>query len=519
MRASKHRIATAATLATLALAGAVGAAAAAAADWPQWGGTPSRNMVSDATGLPESAKVVAKAGGGEIDVAASQGIRWAAPLGSQTYGNPTVAGGRVFVGTNNDRPRDPRTTGDRGILLCLDEQTGEFLWQLASPKLPGGKAVDFEAVGICSSPAVERDRVYTITNRCEVLCLDAAGMANGNDGPFKDEAAYLTPDGAASPAEPGPHDADILWRYDMYNELGVFPHQQTAGSVLLVGERLFVSTSNGVDWTNVHIPAPDAPALICLDKSTGKLLGEERSGISSRTFRCNWSSPAFGTADGRDMVVFGGGDGFCYAFEPEPVDGVLKEIWRFDCNPPHYKVDPKTNKPFKYGRNKAYSEIVATPVIHGDRVYVATGQDPESGDGVGVLSCIDATKTGDVTATGKVWAYEKIARSLSTVSVTPDGLVYAADYSGMIHCLDAKSGKPKWVYDTEGRIWGSTLAADGKVYCGTEERTLFILASRGDEPKVIGEIELDGPVYSTPVVANGVIFVSTDKTLFALGKR
>src|SRR5688500_20372863 len=164
MRASKHRIAAAATLATLALAGAVGAAAAAAADWPQWGGTPSRNMVSDATGLPESAKVVAKAGGGEIDVAASQGIKWAAPLGSQTYGNPTVAGGRVFVGTNNDRPRDPKTTGDRGILLCLDEQTGKFLWQLAAPKLPGGKAVDFETVGLCSSPAVEGERVYTITN-------------------------------------------------------------------------------------------------------------------------------------------------------------------------------------------------------------------------------------------------------------------------------------------------------------------------------------------------------------------
>lgn len=518
MRASKHRIGAGAMLGTLAMAGVVGAAAAAA-EWPQWGGTPSKNMVSDATGLPESAKIVVKASGGEIDVAASQGIKWAVPLGSQTYGNPTVAGGRVFVGTNNDRPRDPRTTGDRGILLCLDEQTGKFLWQLASPKLPGGKAVDFEAVGICSSPAVERDRVYTITNRCEVLCLDAGGMANGNDGPFKDEAAYLTPDGAASPAEPGPHDADILWRYDMYNELGVFPHQQTAGSVLLVGDRLYVSTSNGVDWTNVHIPAPDAPALICLDKNTGKLLGEERSGISSRTFRCNWSSPAFGAAGGRDMVVFGGGDGFCYAFEPEPVDGVLKEIWRFDCNPPHYKTDPKTRKPFKYGRNKAYSEIVATPVIHGDRVYVATGQDPESGDGVGILNCIDATKAGDVTATGKVWAYEKIARSLSTVSVTPDGLVYAADYSGLIHCLDARSGEPKWVYDTEGRIWGSTLAADGKVYCGTEERTLIVLASGGDEPKVIGEIELDGPVYSTPVVANGVMFVSTDKTLFALCKR
>lgn len=487
-----------------------------AADWPQWGGTPSKNMVAeDAAGLPDSAKVETGAGGA-IDVGASTNVKWAAPLGSQTYGNPTVAGGRVYVGTNNDRPRDSRREGDRAVLLCLDEQTGQLLWQLASPKLAAGKAVDFEGIGLCSSPAVVGDRVYLITNRCEVLCLDAAGMSNGNDGPFQDEAGYLTPDGA-EPLASGPSDADIIWRFDMYNELGIFPYQQTAGSVLVVGSRVYTTTANGVDWTGVHHPAPDAPALICLDRDTGKLLGEERSGISERTFRCNWSSPAFGEAGGRAMVVFGGGDGFCYAFEPEPVAGVLKEIWRFDCNPSRYKVNPKTGKPIKYGNSKGYSEICATPVIQAGRVFVATGQDPESGDGVGNLTCIDATGAGDITQSGKVWAYDQIGRSLSTVSVA-GGLVYAADFAGQVHCLDAATGEPKWVHDTEGRAWGSTLVADGKLYVGNEERLLTVLAAGPDEKK-IGEIELDGPVYSTPVVADGVMFVATDKTLFALQKQ
>ena len=358
MRSSKWWIAPLA--AATACVAACGIAARAADDWPQWGGTPAKNMVSGATNLPETAKVVMAEGSGEVDVAASANVKWAAALGTQTYGNPTVAGGRVYVGTNNDRPRDPRRTGDRAVLLCLDEQTGKFLWQLAVPKLPGGQNVDFEAVGLCSSPAVEGERVYVLTNRCEVLCLDAQGMANGNDGPFKDEAAYLMPGGAAQAVEVGPADADVIWRYDMYNELGVFPYQQTAGSVLLAGDRIYTTTSNGVDWSKTHHPAPDAPALICLDKNTGKLLGEERSGISGRTFHCNWSSPGFGTAGGREMVVFGGGDGYCYAFEAEPVDGVLKEIWRFDCNPPQYRVNPKTKKPIKYGHSKGYSEIVAT---------------------------------------------------------------------------------------------------------------------------------------------------------------
>jgi outer membrane protein assembly factor BamB len=303
----------------------------------------------------------------------------------------------------------------------------------------------------------------------------------------------------------------------MYDELGVFPHQQTAGSVLVVGDRVYTTTSNGVDWSNEHRPAPDAPTLICLDKKTGKLLGEERSGISARTFHCNWSSPAFGKAGGKGMIVFGGGDGFCYAFEPEPVDGVLKEIWRFDCNPPQYKANPKTNKPIKYGNAKGVSEICATPVIFEDRVYVATGQDPENGDGVGNLCCIDATKTGEITQSGKVWSYEKIGRTLSTVAVS-GGLVYCADFAGKVHCMDAKTGDVKWEHDTEGRIWGSTLVAEGRVYVGNEERTLTILAV-GEEDKKLADVELDGPVYSTPVVANGVMYVATDKTLFALQKK
>src|SRR5437764_1255629 len=71
-------------------------------------------------------------------------------------------------------------------------------------------------------------------------------------------------------------DADLLWRYDLRKELGVLPLFQTAGSVLIVGDRLSLSTCTGHD-PQITRPAPDAPQLICLDKNTGKLLGQERS--------------------------------------------------------------------------------------------------------------------------------------------------------------------------------------------------------------------------------------------------
>lgn len=146
-------------------------------------------------------------------------MKWVAKLGSASYGNVTVASGRVFVGTNNASPRDPKYRGDCSILMCLDEQTDKLLWQLAVPKLAAGKGNDWEEIGICSSPTVDGDHLYLVTNRCEAICLDVRGQANGvNRGPFTDEAQYTAGPGKP-PVPQGPGDADILWRYDMRDEL------------------------------------------------------------------------------------------------------------------------------------------------------------------------------------------------------------------------------------------------------------------------------------------------------------
>src|SRR5436853_2473049 len=191
--------ASAATLAALATGATYGG------DWPAWGGADKgRNMYSAETGLPdrfEPGKF--KKGTEDVDMATTKNMKWVAKLGSQSYGNVTVAGGKVFIGTNNDSPRDPKTQGDRSILMCFDEKSGEFLWQLVVPKLPSGKVNDWENLGLLSSPTVEGDRVYLVTSRCEVICLDVNGQANGNDGTFMDEAEYVVGAGK-SKAKLGP---------------------------------------------------------------------------------------------------------------------------------------------------------------------------------------------------------------------------------------------------------------------------------------------------------------------------
>jgi len=496
---------------SLLLAGA-SAWATKAADWPFWGGGASRNMVSAEKNVPTSWDAGRfKGSSEEIDLTTTKNIKWIAKTGSQTYGNVTVAGGKVFIGTNNESPRNPALGGDRSVLMCFDEKTGELLWQLAVPKLGTGKVSDWEFLGLCSSPAVDGDKVYIVTNRNEVVCLDVNGMANGNQGD-QDEGKYLT-DKGKPPYTAGAKDADILWRFSMREELGVFPHNITNCGPLIIGDKVVVTTSNGVDWTHTNIPNPKAPALCVLDKNTGKYLGEEGSGVSSRTLHSNWSSPAAGLVNGKPTIIFGGGDGICYGLDPASAVGgdrsVLKELWRHDCNPPEYRT--KNGKPLKYATYDGPSEVIATPVLHNGRVYVPIGQDPEHGEGLGQMSCLDA-------ATGKaIWTNKSIHRSLSTPAVYND-LVFVNDFSGFVHCFDAATGKLNWSYDTKSHIWGSTLVVDGKVYLGTEDGDVIILAAT-KTLKQVGRIDMRAPVYATPVVANGTLYVATPTHLYAIGAK
>ena len=92
-------------------------------------------------------------------------VKWVAQLGSQTYGNVVVAGGMVFVGTNNEGVRDPKITGDKGVVMAFRESDGAFLWQMVHDKLAAGRVNDWPYQGVASSPLVEGDRITTFPSR------------------------------------------------------------------------------------------------------------------------------------------------------------------------------------------------------------------------------------------------------------------------------------------------------------------------------------------------------------------
>lgn len=513
-------------------------------DWPQWGGWTGKNNTPFGENIPS-----------EWNIESGKNIKWKASLGSQTYGNPVIANGKVYVGTNNGAGYIKRYPSevDLGCLICFDEATGKFLWQHSSEKLPTGRVHDWPLQGICCSPMVDGERLWYVTSRGEVACLDTEGFRDGeNDGPFKAEALSEEVE------------ADVIWRYDMMGELGVSQHNMCSCSVTAHGDTLLVNTSNGLDESHINLPAPNAPSFIALDRNTGKLLWTDKS-PGRQILHGQWSSPSLGILGGQAQAIFGGGNGWVYSFDPDgDGKGNSKLLWKFDTN-------PKNSKWILGGRGTR-NNIIATPVIYDGFVYVAVGQDPEHGEGDGHVWCIDPNKRGDVSPTslvdaaGKplsaevladasrrlelmkdgekevanrnsavVWHYktwgedfeEEVHRSCGTVAIKDD-IVYISDFSGLFHCLDAKQTEthedgtvmPKvyWTYDMFAAAWGSPLIVDGKVYIGDEDGDITIF-EHSKKMKIIAEINMENSIYSTPVVANNVLYIANKSTLYAIASE
>lgn len=530
-------------------------------DHVMFGGTVYRNMVNlREKGVPDN-----------FDPEGPR-LLWKAQLGSRAYGGPVVANGRVLVGTNNELPRNPRDVDkngepvDKGILMCFDAKTGKLLWQAVHDKLPSGQVNDWPKEGLCSTPLVEGDRVYYVSNRCTVVCADLHGLANGRQGrPLRG----IDPKTGKQIDYDSPTDADILWELDMMKELNVFPHNMSACSPLLVGDILFIVTANGVDEGHINIPSPEAPSFIAIDKKTGKLLWKSNA-PGKNIMHGQWSNPVYANIDGTHQVIFPGGDGWLYSFVPET--GEL--LWKFDCNP--------KDAVYELGGTGTRNDFIGTPVVYKNRIYIGVGQDPEHTTGIANFFCIapkkdsrgDISKYLEVRTKGadgqekigekpnpnshELWRFGgvddrkwaprdfRFGRTMSTACVVDD-IVYISELAGFLHCLDANTGKHYWSFDTKASIWGSPYYVDGKVLLANDQGELFIfrhlkqhevydevaaaqnltdrkaaraamLAVRKQvaDKYLLAKIEFDTHIRSTPVVANGVLYVMTEKSLYAI---
>jgi outer membrane protein assembly factor BamB len=527
-----------------------------AADWTMLGRDAARNAVSSEKSPPlswtietESVRNRREAAGDKVSTA--RNIKWTAPLGLYNYGSPVVANGLVWIGTSEigDAPKELANPG--GLLKCFRERDGKLLYQRRTPPRETGHNWHdgFEGSGMGAAPLVEGDRLWYVTNRWEVVCLDLRPLAQRE----------------AAPRE--------LWTLDMPKQLGVDsratfmgPNRTCSLSASHQG-RLYVVTGNSCDRLKQKVPAPQAPSLVCLDKETGKVLWSDHS-PGENILETQMSSPLVIEVAGQPQVIVPQGDGWLRSFDA----GGGKLLWEFDVNPKATFWDP-----LKEGSSDTKSAFFTTPVYYDGRVYVALGRDSERGDCPGRLCCIDPTKRGDVSSelavdkAGKplarrrsqaisvaageraianpnsalIWESHstssdfKAGVNLMTGSVVADkGLLIAADSAGLVHCLDAKTGRRYWRYDAFARIHSSPLIVDDYVYVADEEGDVMVFRLSADpqaamisppkdreivtsdpadmnDREPIAVMNMQGSVDAPPIFANGTLFLAS-RSLYAI---
>jgi outer membrane protein assembly factor BamB len=452
--------------------------------WPMFGGTPFRNMANPLVkNLPAD---------WNVENGKFKNIRWVAGLGSNSFGSPVVAEGRVFVGTNNKKPGNPMRLPPQAVLKVFRESDGALLWQNAHPlpNIPLFGNTPME--GLLSTPTVAEERVYYVTPSCEVIC---AAVKNGA----------------------------IYWRCDLIKEFGVVPREANICAPLVLGELVFVTTAHGRNGAG-FLPAPQAPSFVALSKQTGKMIWQS-SHPGNNVIEGQWSSPTLAMVRGKPQVIFAGGDCVLYSFEP--ATGNL--LWKCDCNP---------------GRNPGVfaNYIVSTPVVVGDRLFVGLGVHPEHAQPpqFSYFLCLNVTKQGDVSLrsykaddrankdSALVWAFGGprhvpppkgrrvfFGTTISTAAVH-NGLVYISEEFGYLHCLDAKTGERYWEHDFRDPIWGSPYYGDGKLFLGSEGGTMMIVEP-GKKHRVLATIEMEETIYTTPCAANETLYLATKTKLYAIG--
>ena len=458
-------------------------------------GAPASEPVGESEGRSPSVNTVLQTGNPPVDwdTATGRNIVWSVELGNETFGRPVVVGDAVYVGTDNARRMNPAYQEDAGVLVALHAKDGTFLWQDVAPPVERGLR-EFLLPSTTSAPYVEGNRLFYVTAQCQLRCLDTQGFRDGeNNGQYRDEVFQ---DNAA---------ADIVWELDMCGRLGVFPHEATNSEVLPVGDLLMVSTSNGQNEGHTRVPSPRAPSLIAVDKRSGEVVWRA-SGPGGQVLHGQWSSPVAANVNGRTQVLFGGGDGWLRSYDPASGH----EVWRFDGNPKDARWLPR---PGVLSRGA----IIASPVFADGRVFVAMGQSPGHGNGPSLIHAISPNGQGDVTESRLLWTSREVGRVVGT-PIAKDGLLYVGDLSGTIHCLDAATGAHVWKHETNEAIWGSLLLAGERLYVGNVEGSMTVLRA-GRRKQLLGQIEMDAPLYSPPALIGDALYLATANRLYLIAAK
>ncbi|MCC6908048.1 MAG: PQQ-binding-like beta-propeller repeat protein [Phycisphaerales bacterium] len=421
-----------------ALAASLTTALAHAEDWPSWRG-PNQNGTSSERGLPEQISLTAPT------------LAWSQPIASR--GTPVIFDGRVYTLGYEGAGPDLQE-----ILLCLDEKTGEKIWDRRANDFISD--IVYNRYAICS-PTVdpETGNVYWTTHAGLFSCFD--------------------------------RDGKLLWQHSMMEEFGrtTYPNGRTVAPAI-DGDLVIVHGMTS-SWGK-H--GPTRNRFHAFDKRTGDLVwtATPEGGPKDNPF----SLPVFEWRDGQRLLYAGTAEG-CVACVNAKTGDV---VWKM---------------PITVGG------VCASTLLYRDTLIAVHGTENLDSSDSGRMLAIrlgatpEAGKPGPVILGADHEAWRNGVESFSSSPVLVGNRVYVTNMTGELLSVDADTGRILWSQKLAAtQIHASPAAGEGRLYVPMANGLFYVIEPTDAGPKELSKVQLQGECLGAPAIANGCVYIHTTEKLY-----
>lgn len=422
-------------------------------DWPTFRGPLGNGIASGS--VPESWSADSKAG--EVER-----VLWQIDVPGLGHSSPVITGDRLFLATAvASNGKAPLKVGPGGRPEAA-EDNGEQSWLLLCYDKHNGKEI-WRRTAHRGIPRATRHAKATHANTSVVVSGDCVVVFFGSEGIYCYD-----------------FEGELRWSRD----LGV------------------INVSKyGIGWGFASSPAvhSDRIALVCDDPANPFLVllnlkdGKEVWRVSrAKICERNWSTPYIHSSAKRTQIVVNG--------------------WPWVVS-----YDLKTGKEFWRIRGGG-DNPVPTPFESNGWIYLTSAH-----GGLSPIYVVRPEANGDVTPTedkssneGVVWSTPRGGCYMSTPVVCGDYL-FLGNSNGVLRCFHAVTGEQLYEkrLGAKAGVIASLVAADNRVYCASENGTVYVLAA-GPKFELLAENKMGQPCFATPAISNGVIFVRTSEKLVAI---
>ncbi len=287
-------------------------------------------------------------------------------------------------------------------------------------------------------------------------------------------------------------DGKVLWERSMVEEFGQISGYGGRVQPPVIDEDRVIVSFLAANWGATKGPGP-MHFYYCFDKRTGEVLWVSAPGEAPEGTNC--SVPVVAVVNGQRMLIGGNGDGNLYAINAR----TGQKIWGF-------------------AMSKA--ALNTTPVVLGNRVFIAHGADNIDNEEFGRVQCVDATGTGDVTATKSVWRVDGIKAGFTGLLVK-DGMLFVVTDTGNLFAFDTETGKQLWTHNLGTVGKSAPVWADGKLFVTEVNGKIHILKPSREGCESLSVVHLkaangdgDDEIYASPAISNGrIVIVTRDRTI------